>query len=116
MNLESDTFLSESTNFTDFELSSVDTTDELESVFASTTRIGLEMHGSDWLPCSHCISEATSDRVNRKKAKNHYNFKSGFETNRDKVVDQDNGRQNNPMNLSTSDSTPLDANTTNGTT
>ena len=57
-----------------------------------------------------------ADNSYQRTPNKHYNFKSGFETNRDKVVDQDNGRQNNPMNLSTSDSTPLDANTTNGTT
>ena len=48
--------------------------------------------------------------------KNHYNFKSEFETMRDKVVDQFFGSQNDPMSRPPLDSTPLGTNMTNGTT
>ena len=97
INLASDTVLSKSPNFIDLRLSSVDATDELGSVFASTTRIGLATHGSGWLLYSRFISETTADRLIGTKEKNHYNFKSKFETRRDKVVDQYFGCQNDPM-------------------
>ena len=97
INFGSETVLSVIPNFMDLGLSSVDTTDELGSIFASTTIIGLAKHGSNWLPRSHCISEATADRARGTKAKNYYNLKSEFETRRDKVVDQYFGRQNYPM-------------------
>ena len=126
MNFASDTVLSKIPNFMDFGLTSVDTTDELGSVFASTTRIGSATHGSDCLPRIHCISEATEDRVSETKAKNHYNFKSEFETRKEKVVDQDFGRQNysiirpplesTPTSQPPLDSTPFGTNTTNRTT
>ena len=67
-------------------------------------------------PRSHFISEAISDRVSRTKEKNHYKFKSEFETRRDKLVDQFFWRQNDPMSRPPLDSTPLGTNTTNGTT
>ena len=89
----SDTVFSESPNFMVLGLSSVNTTYELGSVFASTTRIGSSTHGSDCLLRIHCISEATADTVSGTKAKKHYNFKSKSETRIDKVVDQDFGRQ-----------------------
>ena len=97
MNLASDTVSSKIPNFMDLGLSSADTTDELGSVFATTTRIGLATHGSNWLPRSHFISEGTEYRVSGTKSKHNYNFKSIFETRRDKVVDQDFGRQNDSM-------------------
>ena len=52
---------------------------------------------ANWLPSGHNISESTADRVSGTKAKNHDNFKSEFETRRDKMVDQDFGRQNDTM-------------------
>ena len=55
MNLVSDTILSQSPNFVDFGLSSVDIMYELGSIFASTTRIGSVTHRSDCLPRRHCI-------------------------------------------------------------
>ena len=116
MNFVSDTVLSESPDFTDLGMSSVDTTGELGSVFSHTTRIGLATHGSYWLPCNRYICKATEDIVSRTKAKNHYNFKSEFETRRDKVVDQDFGCQNDSMSRPPLDSTPLGTNTTSGTT
>ena len=97
MNLASNTVLRESPKFMDFGLSSVDTTDELGYVFSSTTIIGSVGHVSEWLLCSHCIIEATADRVIGTKEKNHYNLKSEFETWRDKVVDQYFGRQNDSI-------------------
>ena len=75
MNFRSDTVLSESPNFMDFGLSSVNTTNELGSVFIPTTRIGRPTDGSNWLPPGHDISEATADIVSSTKAKNHYNFR-----------------------------------------
>ena len=116
MNLASDTALYESKNSIDFGLSHVDTTDEIGSVFAPTTRIGSATHGSDWIPRSHCISEATVDRVSAVKSKNHYNFKSEFETRKNKVVNQDFGRQNDHMSQPPLESTPIGTNTTNGST
>ena len=107
MNLASDTVLRKSPNFMDFGLSSFNTTDELGSFFAYTTTIGSAMHGSNWLLSNHCISEDTSDRASRTKAKNHYNFKSEFKTRRNKVVYQYFGRQNDSMNQPPFDSTPL---------
>ena len=59
MNFASDTVLSKSPNFMDLGMLSVNTTDNLGSVFAPTTRIGPATHGSNWLPRSHFISEAT---------------------------------------------------------
>ena len=88
MNIASDTVLRESPNFMDLGLLFVNTTDELRSVFYPTTRIGSSTHGPNWLLCIHCISEATADRVSGIKSKHNYNFKSVFETRRDKVVDQ----------------------------
>ena len=116
MNFGSDTVLSKSPNFMDFGLSSVNTMDELGSVFIITNRIGRPMGGSNWILSCHDISESTADRVSRTKAKNHYNFKSEFEARRDKMVDQDFGHQNDLMSRPTLDSTTLGKNTTNGTT
>ena len=115
MSLASDTVLIESPNFMDFGMLSVDTTDELGSIFYPTTRIGSVTHGSNWLPRIHFISEATADRVIRTKAKHHYNFKSEFETRIDKVIDQYFGRQNDYMSQPPLDSTTLGTNMTNGT-
>ena len=50
------------------------------------------------------------------KAKNYYNFKSEFETRKDKVVDQYFRRKNDPMSQPSLDSTHLGMNTTNITT
>ena len=68
----------------DFGLSYINTMDELRSVFVPTARIGRLTDGSNWLLPGHDISEATVDRTSRTKAKNHYNFKSEFETGREK--------------------------------
>ena len=81
----------------DFGLSYVNTKGELGSVCVPTTIIGRPMDDSNWIPFVHDISKATVDRVSGTKAKNHYTFKSEFETRRDKMVDQDFGRQNDPM-------------------
>ena len=81
----------------DFGLSSVDTTDEIGSVFTPTIKIGSATHGSNWLTRSHRISEATADKVSRTKSSHNYNFESVFETSREKVVDQYFGRQNDSM-------------------
>ena len=126
MNLTSDTVLSKSPSLMDFGMSSVNTMDELGSVFPVNTIIGLATIESNWIPHRHGISEATTDIVCRMKANNHYNFKSEFENRRDKVVDQDFGRKNDPMSHPSLDSThmrrpPLDltsigTNTTNGKT
>ena len=97
MNFGSDTVLSKSPNFMDFGLSSVNTMDELRSVFVPTIRIGRPTDGSNCILTSHDMSEATADRVSGTKAENHYNFKSEFETRRDKMVDQDFGSPNDPM-------------------
>ena len=97
MNFGSDTILSKSPDFMVFGLSSIKTTDEIRSVFVPTARIVRPTDGSNWLPPGHDISEATEDRVRGTKARNHYNFKSEFETRRDKMVDQYFGRQNDPM-------------------
>ena len=97
----------------DFGLSSVNTTDELGSVFFPTTIIRRPTDGSNWLLPVQDISEAAADRVSGTKAKNHYNFKSEFKTRIDKMVYQYFGRQNDPMSQSTLDSTPLGMNTTN---
>ena len=97
MNFVSDTVLSKSPSFMDFGLSSVNTTDELGSVFVPTTRI---LRLADIYNCIltvHDISESTVDTVSGTKSKNHYNFKSEFETRRDKMLDQYFGRQNDPM-------------------
>ena len=83
MNFGSDTVLSKSPNFMNFGLSSVNTTDELGSVFVLTTRVERSTNGSNWNPPGHDISEAKAERVIKTKAKNHYNFKSYFETRRD---------------------------------
>ena len=112
MNFGSDTVLSKSPKFMNFGLSSVKTTGELGYVFVPTTRVRRPTNGSNYIPPSHAISEATVDRASKAKAKNHYNFKSDFETRREI---QDFGRQNDPMSRPTLDLTPLGTNTTNVT-
>ena len=114
-NFGSDTVLSESPNFMDFWLSSFNTTDELGSFFLPTTIIGRPTDGSNWLLTGNDISEGTADRVSGTKAKNHYNFKSKFETRRENQVDHNFGRQNNPVSQSTLDSPHIGTNTTNRT-
>ena len=74
MNFGSDTVLSESPNFVDFELSSVNTTDDLRSVFFPNTIIGMPIDVFNWLPSGHEMSEVTADRVSGTNAKNHCNF------------------------------------------
>ena len=113
MNFRSDTVLSESSNFVNFGLSSVNTTDELGSVFVPITRVRRPTTGSNWLLLVQDISEATADRVSKKKANNHHNLKIDFETRRRNHYF---GCQNDPMSRPTLDSTPLGKNTTNGTT
>ena len=98
-----------------FGLLSVNTTYELGSVFVSTTRIERPIYGSNWILPGYDSSEATIDRVSVTKAKNHYIFESGFETMRDKMVDQYFGRLNISMSQPHLDSTPLDTERTNVT-
>ena len=114
MNFGSDTVLSESPNFMDFGLSSANTRDELGSVFAPSTKIGRVTDVSNWIIPGHDISEATADRVSGTKSKNHYNFRSEFETRRDKMLDQDFGCQTDPTSQPTLGSTPIGTYTTNG--
>ena len=75
MNFRSDTVLSKSPNFITFGLSSVNTMDELRSVYIPTTRSGRLTDGSYWLLSGQGISESTADRVSGTKANIHYNFK-----------------------------------------
>ena len=81
----------------DLGLSSDNTTDELGYVFVPTTRIGRPTDVSNWLLPGNDTIEATAYRVRGTNENNQYNFKSEFETTRDKMVDQDFGLQNNPM-------------------
>ena len=108
MNFRSDAVLPESPNFMDFGLFSVNKTDELGSVFIPTNRSGRPTYGSNRILPGNYISEATAHIVSGTKAKNHYNFKSEFETRRDKMVDQYFGRQNIPICQPTLDSTPTE--------
>ena len=80
VNFGDDTVLSESPNFIDFWMLSVNTTDELGSVFVPTTIIINPKDGSNCLMHGHGISEAKEGIVGRVEAKNHYNFKIKFET------------------------------------
>ena len=116
MNFRSDTVLSEIPNFMNFRLLSVNTTYELWFIFVPTTIVGRLMDGSNWLLPGHDINEATADGVSKTKAKNNYNFKSEFETRREKIVNEYFGRQNDPMSRPTLDSTPLGKNMTKGKT
>ena len=59
MNIADDIVLSKSPNFMDFGISSVNTTDELRSVFIPTTRIRRLTGGSNWLLPGLYISQAT---------------------------------------------------------
>ena len=113
MNFGSDTVLSKNPNFINFRLSPVNTTDKLGSVIAPTTRVGGPTNGSDWLHPGHDIEGATSERVRKTKAKNHYNFKSNFETMRE-IHDFE--WENISMSRPTLDSTPLGTDMTNGQT
>ena len=113
MNFGSDTVLSEIPNFMDFDLSSANTTDELGSIFVPNDIIGRPTNGFNCLQTGNDISKATADRVSRTKAKNYYNFKSEFETRRDKMLDQNFGCQNYPMSQPLLDLNPLGTNTTN---
>ena len=116
MNFGSDTVLSEGSKFMDLGLLSVNTMDEIGSLFVPTTRIRRLTDRFNWISPGHDISEATSDRASGTKAKNYYNFKSEFETGREKMADQDFGRQNYPISQPTLDLTPLGKNSTNRTT
>ena len=83
MNFGSDIVLSKNLNFMNFGLSPVNTTDKLGSVINPTTRFGMPTNGSDWLQPGHDIEESTADGLSKLKAKNHFNFKSDFETIRE---------------------------------
>ena len=102
MNFGSDTVLSKNSNFMDFGLSPFNTTDKLGSIIAP-----------DWIQHGHDIEVAAADRVSKMKAKNHYNFKSDFETVREIQYFE---RENISMSRPTLDSTPISTNITNGTT
>ena len=113
MNLRLDAVLSKIPNFMNLRLSSIHTSDEVGFVFIPTTRIGRLTGGSDWLLPGHWIGEVTADRVIRAGSEQNCNAKTDFETRREI---QYFGRQNISMSLPPLDSTPLGANTTNGTT
>ena len=93
--------------------SPVNTTDKIGSVIVTTTKVGRQTNGSDWLQTGHYIEEATADRVSKTKKKNHYNLKIDFET---MIEIQDFKLENISMGRSILDSTPIGTNTTNGTT
>ena len=80
MNFTSNPVLGETPKFMDLRLSTVNTADKLNSVFAPVTRAeGLTDH-SDWLASRHCIAEATEGRVIEVQAYNDYIKNSEFET------------------------------------
>ena len=109
MNFRSDTVLSENPNFMNFGLSPVNTTDKLGSVIAPTIRVGITTNFSDWLQPWHDIEETKADGVIETKSRNHYNFKSDYETMREI---QDFERGNISMIPPILASTPLGTNTT----
>ena len=113
MNLARETALTKSTNFMDMGLLSVHTSDELGSVFITTTRIGSLTDGSNCLAPGHCIGEVTADILSGTSPEQNYNSKSDFETRRGGVVNQDFGRQYNSISRTHLDLTPLGTNTNN---
>ena len=93
-----------------FRLSPVNTTGKLGSVIFPTTRSGRPKNGSNWIQPGHDIEEATAYRASKTKAKNHYNFKSDYETMREiQAFEQENISMSGP----TLDSTLIGTNTTN---
>ena len=80
MNFGNATVISNNPNFMNFGLSPVNTRDTLGSVILPTTRVGRPTNGSNWIRPGHVISEATVNGMSKTKAKNHYYFKSDFET------------------------------------
>ena len=105
MKFGSDTLFSKNPNFMNFGLSPVNTTNKLGSIIVPTTRVWRPTNGYWWIHPVHDIEEATSDRVIKMKADNHYNFKSDFETMREIQFFE---RENISMSRPTLDSTPID--------
>ena len=64
--------LGETPKFVYVRLSTVNTADKLNSVFAPVTRAEGLMDHSNWLVSRHCIAEDTADRVSEAKAYRNY--------------------------------------------
>ena len=80
MNFASYPIFGQTPKFVDLWISTVNTADKLDSVFAPLTRAeGLTDH-SDWLMSKHCIVEFTEGRVSEIQAYSYYNINSEFET------------------------------------
>ena len=80
MNFLSNPFLDKNPKFVDLRLSTINTADKINSVFAPVTRAeGLTDH-SDWIVSRHRIAEVTSDIVIEAKSYRYYIKNSEFET------------------------------------
>ena len=67
MNFASNPVLGETPKFVDLRLLTVNTADELNSVFAPVTRSEGLMDQSDWIVSRYCIAEITANRVLKAK-------------------------------------------------
>ena len=80
MNFASNSVLGETPKFVDLRISTVNTADKLDSVFAPVTRAEVLMGNSKWLVDSHSIVKVTAHRVSEAKGYRYYIKNSGFET------------------------------------
>ena len=80
MNFASNPVLGETPKFVDLRLSTVNTADKLNSVFAPVTRAEGFMNHSDWLAYRNCIAEVTEGKVSEVQAYINYIKNSEFET------------------------------------
>ena len=72
MHFGSDSVVTPNPNFMNFGVASVNTTDELESVSATTTRVRRPASSLEWSQQGHDIEEVTANRVKEEKLYRHY--------------------------------------------
>ena len=79
MNFTSNPVLGKTLNFVDLRLSTVNTAEKLNSIFAPITRTKGLADNSHWLASRHSNAEFTEDRVSKAKAYSDNIKKSEFE-------------------------------------
>ena len=79
----SDSIVTPNPNFVNFGVTSINASDELGSVSATTTRFGRPTSSLDWPRQGIDIGEVTVERVSEAKSYSDYIFKNEFETMKD---------------------------------
>ena len=82
MQFGSDSVVTPNPNFVNFRIASVNATDRLGLVSATTTILGRPTLSSDWLQHGHDIEEVTAEKVSEAKAYSDYILENEFETMR----------------------------------